>query len=506
MALLTVASLAVGASSAAADELLKQRGLADEDFARQLNALADRAAAAGAREFSERLRAWNTPRDPLKLYLISLPDAFAVTPERGAASAPDEPAAAAEFEREFTVLRQSQGQRLFELAREAMRAKRAALAYELLLSAAREDPDHEELRKLLGYARYDGRWHTRYEAGRLRAGQVWHPRFGWLPSAHVERYEQGERNYSGRWMTADEESRLRGDIRRAWRIETEHYVIRTNHSLEAGVALGHRLERLYAAWQQVFIRYYATPQQIDRWFEGRGLPRIDDARHLVVYLRDRDEYRRHLAGKIPADLETTGIYLGDQRTAFFFAADPPQGGETAHRSDAKVQTTLYHEAAHQLFSESRPVVPNIGRQANFWIVEGIACYFESLTEHNGHLTLGGADAQRLQAARYRAVEDNFYVPLAEFCQYGMGRLQQDPRIAKLYSQAAGLTHFLIHYDEGRYRDALVAYLLAIYTGRNDPAMLAVATGTSFDELDRQYREFLAGLPALDQPVAETAGR
>ena len=40
----------------------------------------------------------------------------------------------------------------------------------------------------------------------------------------------------------------------------------------------------------------------------------------------------------------------------------------------------------------------------------------------------------------------------------MEKLQKDPKIATLYSQSAGLTHFLIHYDHGRYRDALVAYL------------------------------------------------
>ena len=54
----------------------------------------------------------------------------------------------------------------------------------------------------------------------------------------------------------------------------------------------------------------------------------------------------------------------------------------------------------------------------------------------------------------------------------MEQLQNDRRIATLYSQSAGLTHFLVHYDGGRYRDALVAYLSAVYGGLDSPNTLA----------------------------------
>jgi hypothetical protein len=88
------------------------------------------------------------------------------------------------------------------------------------------------------------------------------------------------------------------------------------------------------------------------------------------------------------------------------------------------------------------------------------------------------------------LNDDFYVPLAEFCSYGMQKLQADPRISTLYSQAAGLTQFLVHYDGGRYRDALVAYLSTVYSGTDTPTTLTQLTGTSFAELDEQYREYI----------------
>ena len=50
----------------------------------------------------------------------------------------------------------------------------------------------------------------------------------------------------------------------------------------------------------------------------------------------------------------------------------------------------------------------------------------------------------------------------------MDTLQNDPRIRTLYSQAAGLTHFLIYYDDGRYRDALVIVSLDGLLGPRRP--------------------------------------
>ncbi len=173
-----------------------------------------------------------------------------------------------------------------------------------------------------------------------------------------------------------------------------------------------------------------------------------------------------------------GVYMDNMRTAYFYA-DP--------KADNR---TLYHEATHQLFHESRPVSPKVGRLSNFWIIEGIAMYMESLKVRDGFYELGGFDDQRMLAARYRLLHDHFYVPLADLVGYNMERIQKDPRIATLYSQSAGLTHFLIHYDHARYRDALVAYLSAVYSARDTEQTLPKLTGESFAELDKQYKEFM----------------
>ena len=93
------------------------------------------------------------------------------------------------------------------------------------------------------------------------------------------------------------------------------------------------------------------------------------------------------------------------------------------------------------------------------------------------------------------------MPLEEFTGYGMEKFQEDPQIAKLYSQAAGLTHFLVHYDGGRYRDALVAYLLAVYTGRDQPDTLAKLTGHKL----RRPRQAVPRIPRSGAAEAAGAG-
>jgi hypothetical protein len=122
----------------------------------------------------------------------------------------------------------------------------------------------------------------------------------------------------------------------------------------------------------------------------------------------------------------------------------------------------------------------------------VACYFESAAPcwEEGFVSLGGTDAGRLPAARQRALQDNFYMPLAEVVTLGMADVQANPNIAKLYSQFAGLATFFMQADDGQYREPFVAYLRAVYDGRADETTLSRLTGRSYAELDLAYRQWL----------------
>ncbi len=449
--------------------VVAERAALYASYSEQLNRLAEWCEKKQLPEAAEQLKAWLPRRNPDQLTLFVLPSTEAPA-EKDKSSKSD-------WRKRWQALRDDQAEALVALARQAVSEHRPSLVYELVTEAVRENPDHKQGRRLLGYITFRDAWHTPFEIRQLSGNKVWHEKFGWLPKTQVERYTKGQRHYQGRWMPATEEANLRRDLKHGWRVESEHYIVTTNHSLEEGVSLARRLETLYAIWRQVFVGYLADETELARRLEGR-VPRREPRPHNVVYYRTREEYNDALRSRQPQIDITLGIYFGTEQMAYFFAGKDQEAG------------TLYHEATHQLFQETRTVMPDVARKENFWIVEGIACYMESLAEGQGYFTLGGKDAARMPAARQRLLEDEFYVPLAQLVRIGMEGLQRDSRLPKLYSESAGLTTFLMHDALGRYRDPLVRYLEAIYSGRATTKTLAEATGTDYETLDRQYREYI----------------
>jgi hypothetical protein len=416
---------------------------------------------------------WLPTREPTKLYLYLPNGQILLADDLNSA-----PGALAESHRRFAALRREQARELWELARQAVDAGHLSLAGELAGETLREDPGHAGARRVLGYEAVDGNWQTAFAKQQVERGFVWHERFGWLPRDSVAQYEAGMRRYDGRWIDAREDARRRQRIEHGWRIDTDHYRVTTNHSLEEGVHLALQLERFYQLWRQIFASYSLGEKEFEELFSTSRDPAPPRRPHAINYYRTRAEYNTALRADQPRIEMTLGIYFDRYRRAYFFAGDDQHTG------------TLFHEATHQLFQETRTVARQLARRNNFWIIEGIATYMESLTEHDGYWTLGGPDAGRLPAARQRLIIDGFYVPLAELTRMGVDDMQQHAELRKLYSQAAGLAAFLMHCDGGRYRDALLDYLVAVYTGRADPNTLAQLTGTSYEDLDRQYREFL----------------
>jgi len=444
-------------------------------YAADLQQLAAWCEANGLADEAQKTRRLLGPSDPYKIFVPILPV------EIGPAKLPSNASPKqVEWDTRLTRLRRDHATAIFEIARRAVHNGKAGLAFDLAVTALQTDPDFEPARRLFGYQKYRDQWRTSYEARKLRAGFVWSDRFGWIKKAHLSRYEAGQRYDAAhdRWISAEEDARRHQDIRAGWNIETEHYAIRTNHSIEAAVALGVKLEHLNRLWQQLFIRYFASAADVVALFDGRLQRPTSAPRYHVVYFRNRDDYNNALRAAMPNIGISVGAYVEPTRRAYFFASEPAD------------DRTLYHEATHQLFHESRPVALEVGSRANFWIVEGIAMFMETLRQEDGFYVLGGSDDNRMFAARHRLLVDNFYVPLDEFTCYNAKKFQNDPRIATLYSQAAGLANFLVFNDGGRYRDALVAYLVAVYTGHDHPDTLAKLTGVSYDVLDNQYREFV----------------
>lgn len=405
--------------------------------------------------------------------------------------APDEYSGAASGGEAYRDVRKKYAEALFGLAKQAAEAGQVSLAFQWTTEVLREDPDQAGARRVLGYVDRDGEWLTPYGMKMRDAGKSWDAARGWVETGKAAAAKAVPPNDAAR----------HADIKNGWQVRTDHFLVTTNHSQAAGAKLAARLERLYQIWRQLFAGFYYTDKEISGLFAGERIARVPTRQFRVIYHRNREDYVSSLVRREPKIGETLG-YFDAVSEAHFFAPDPAAKGDAKenanHDADDEMIATLNHEAVHQLFQESKPAARHIGETGNFWVIEGVAVYFETLREHRDaatglYFTIGEKTAGRLPAARDR-LKDHFYVPLAELTKLGRSEFQRRADVAKLYSQSSALAAFLIDGERGRYREPFVRYLEAVYSRHDNDHTLAEVTGTSYAELDAAYQRFMESLP------------
>lgn len=436
-------TLLIAATSRVGDAQDGKQGALRAAFSEQLAQLANKCDELKLPDQAAITRAWLVERGSDRQYLFVADGTDPHLP-------PDDAPELVKFwHRKFLQLRAAHAEALFALARETANGGDGTTAYQWLHETLHHDPAHNEARRVLGLGAPSSARISR------RSGTKNHPDFGWP----------------------------RG---RYWQIESEHYRITTSASADAGVELAKKLERFHAVWQQVFFSYWSDDESIAERFRG-GNARLGTRKKLdVVLFADRDEYVMKLQRYEPQIAMTLGYYMKGEQTAFFYDGD------------ASVEPTWYHEATHQLFQELGDAIADVGEISNFWIVEGIAVYMESLVARDGYITLGGVDAERLQYARVRTLTGEFYLPLAELVRLGREDLQRHKDIRHIYTQAAGLSHFLMDGANRQHRQALGDFITMLYLGRAGPNSLAASCGVDLETLDQEYAKFLV---VRDQDLA-----
>ncbi|NQV29010.1 MAG: DUF1570 domain-containing protein [Rhodopirellula sp.] len=395
---------------------------------------------------------------------------------------------------EFRTLRQEVSQQLYLLSRRAINAGMPHAAWRLIHEVLWYDSDWERARTLLGYEQYGDQWVTPFAARKLRDRFVWHDQFGWLPATHVDRYEKGERFFRNRWYTAQKEAELRREWVHAWEIETDNYLLKTNVGLEEGVALARKLEVFHDWFQRAFPAFFNTPAQLKVLFGSSTGRRSSKRSHYVVhYYRSKDEYVRRLIAKNPQIAISNGIYSPDEHISHFFV-DP----------NSDIESTVYHEATHQILYELDPKPRRIADNEHFWIVEGFACYIESFRPLENGVSIGNPDYVRFYFAKQNLVKDGFFVPLDRFASLSKNAYQDPHQISQRYSQASGVVHFYMHFESGRYRDALIDHFAALYRPIAPGFRIGGMdqfTGVDYSVLSRQYRDYISGLDSNPNRLA-----
>jgi hypothetical protein len=213
-------------------------------------------------------------------------------------------------------------------------------------------------------------------------------------------------------------------------LETDHYRIHHTASRQQAELVGGVVEKLYAAYVSVF------PQPPGSTAPGKLT--------LILY-KDRSEFKQNNRSSAWAE----AYYLQPACYAYFDG------------SAANPYHWMTHEATHQLARQLS------GFRRNRWIDEGLASYFSTSTMGEAGLQLGVPDAHAYPIwwlARYQLTGDaardaaaNQFVPL-EALLTGQGGPDVDTSFNLYYVDAWSLTHFLFHYQNGKYAAAYQEFL------------------------------------------------
>ncbi len=348
-------------------------------------------------------------------------------------------------------IRREHAAKLFALAKEQAEKQNASFAFQLLNEVLFYDPDHAEVRSILGHRKLDSGdedWQVSSDRFRIKPATRTHPEFGWAKKDYLI-------------------------------ASTAHFDIVSKATEEETKFLAQQLERWHDVWRQVFFDYWSNPSALGRWINGKGSARIPSKKFKIVFLADKPSYVQQLARNVPGVEISTGYYDDRQETSFFYAGQ-----------DASIHKTWRHELTHQLFSETTRSTKSPFESQFLWLGEGVAMYFESLVDFDSYVTLGGFDSSRLQYARLRCLKEQFYVPLRTLSSADRKAFQANPNVAQIYSQSAGITHFLMNAEHGAMQQPLSEFMKLCYQAKLKPDTFEKLMGRPFEKIDEQYREFL----------------
>lgn len=427
------------------------------DFQRKLQDLAERCQQNSLEAAAATMQSLIFARDPYRQYFF-IPPEQSPWPD-GSVSSP-----AQDWEIEFRNLRMTQAAQLLELAKQSLAQGEGSAAFAWLHEVCSLDPDNAEARRILGYHSVDNRWLTGPVPISVKRANVRHKLFD---SWEKDTYQI---------------------------IESPHYQIASRAVDAQVIALANDLERWRIVWRQAFFDYWSNADALAKIVAGESSSTVTQ-KYKVVLFANRNDYIQSLANLHVDGVERSTGFYSDRHDCLFLYVDDPQPFDT-----------WKHEQAHQLFQEIPFAHGNPVERSHVWLLEGIAMYFESLVDWGQFATLGGFDHGRLQFARINLTREGFFRPFDGLTRLSRSEFQQSTDVSKLYSQAAGMTHFLMASQNGRYRPIVIPFLKLMYQRRAKLDSLEKLSGESTDGLESQYKEFLKVDPENVRLFLSAAGR
>lgn len=256
-----------------------------------------------------------------------------------------------------------------------------------------------------------------------------------------------------------------------------------------------------------------TCDVLDKMFSPeKRWKRAADGATVLLYA-SKKEYMtvRGTGGMIrdPRQLQwTTGYYSPVDRLSRVY-------WYTDRDAERRVARTFVHELTHHWLQELNPCYSDAhlrrsGKTPGYWIVEGFATFIEEGRFDIGSMTFEPFDrrAPTLDVVQALAGKRGALIPWPKlltlnqfefralnrktkvefYRQWAMGKeIRTPPRL--FYDQAAAACHFLYHGEGGKYRQRLMGFIVAYYTGQTEKLNPQVAFGLPAAELGRRIEKF-----------------
>lgn len=399
---------------------------------------------------------------------------------------------------------------LMNLAKECVKYGLYTRAYDLIGAVLEANPDHAQARKIRGFVKVEGKWATKYDADLLKGTNATGTNKdkvqfvlykdkegvtqGWVPKKDVSKWDDGQRPCAGSWLPEAEEIRRRQmNEYRAWSVETEHFEVRTGVSRAAAYEFGQVLEDYYASFFRTFMGFYDLEKAVDLLFDVKPLKK----KHVIIYFADRNHYLQHAKAEHGNDelmLRSAGVYVGGGSKCSLIAH--------LYRTDAdEDKRVMFHEVTHQLFAETKDEGGERGgSKGNNWVVEGIASYVETWNKDaHGHWVPGGNKKHPWLLEAKDFLEKNADWKLASFLPIEHDEFHKEPGRGLNYAMSQALCHFLMHFDDERYKEDFVKFIAVYYAGKARESSLFQYIQIEGPEakrgetLEKQFREYMAKL-------------
>lgn len=381
--------------------------------------------------------------------------------------------------------------RLFDLAASCMKLGLFTRAYDLVTAVLAADPDHKRARDILGWAWDAGSktWISKWEASMRKTHFLTEE--GWVKKADKKKWDGGLREYLGKWVSKEEEARIRTRNEfNPFKVETEHFDVGTNLGRKQALEFALLLEDFYREFFRFYVGFYDQEAGAKLLFNQARLK----SKHRVKVFPSRAEYETFVKLKYASDkllMESAGFWSGGDRMSYFYG--------TEDREDTL--STLYHEVTHQLFGETK--VESGSSKGNNWVVEGIASYMETWEKVDGKWIPGRKLTGRLMSARsFLAANPDW--KLAPFLALDNKDFHEANRGLN-YELGAALSHFLMHADDGVYRERYVKFISAYYGGKvvesSLGAMISVegvsGIQATIEAIEKRLKEYMSRLGEKD---------